>query len=299
MDTEISLTSDLKTISRVFDVDSLLKSKLAQGDIARYYQETRLAYRLIQSWDGFVHYAISYGTRHKSGDLEEQARIVNQYIKKTKANRVLELAYGMGANSAYLAKINPLISLDAIDHANQPLRKYKKIPNLKFKQGDYHYFAADKKYDLIFVVEALCHSADKGKVIEQVYRNLAPGGLFIIFDGYSRRNDSELSTGELEMKRLCEVGMALPKLETPQDLEKYCRYRFRLIKKTDFSENILPNAKYFNRLARIYFYFPALARIMNRFLSFEVARNALPALLTYDSVRLGVGCYYMHVFEKK
>lgn len=299
MDKWRSLATDLKLISRVFDIKSLLTSKPNKKDITRYYAKNRLAYRVIQSWDGFVHFAISSGNRFRQDDLKEQARIVDSYIQKKKATRVLELAYGMGANSAYLARLNPDVSFEAIDYSNVPLGKYKKIPNLDYRQGDYHNFAKGKRYDIIFIIESLCHTTKKRYVFEQAYESLSPGGLFIIFDGYSRKPNSALSKEECEMKKLCEIGMALPALETPQDLESYGRPHFNLIVKRDFSGNVIPNAKYFHDLAKLYFHFPRLARLINRIISLDIVKNALPALLLYDSLCLRVSCYYVHVFKKK
>lgn len=299
MDDRLLLAKDLKLISAVFDVSSMLKSKPTPGGVRLYYQKTRLAYRLIQSWEGFVHFGISKGNRFRRDDLKEPVRIIDSYVKKTKASMVLELAYGMGANSAYLARMNPDVCFEAIDYSNVPLDIYRGIPNLKFRQGDYHKFAADKRYDLVFIIEGLCHSSNKRAVFRQAFKSLAPGGLLIIFDGYSRRPDSALSRDELMMKRLTEFGMAISSLETPRKLEIYSQAYFKLIEKKDFSERIMPNAKYFHDLARLYLRFPAAAKLMNKLASFEVIKNSLPALLVYDSLCLDVGCYYMHIFQGK
>lgn len=73
---------------------------------------------------------ISYERKHKKGDLKEQVRIVERYLHDINAKNVQELAYG-GANSAFLARRNPLVTFEGIDLSLKPLKRYTKIPNLR------------------------------------------------------------------------------------------------------------------------------------------------------------------------
>jgi len=58
---------------------------------------------------------MSYDGKHKRDDFNEQARIVERYIREIDAKNVLELAYGKGPNMAFLARRNPHDTFDGID----------------------------------------------------------------------------------------------------------------------------------------------------------------------------------------
>ena len=98
----------LTQISRIFDVPRIINEPQGTPEIINYYHKNAfLIYRLFHNWGGFIHCGISYDGRHKKEDLKEQAKIVERYIHDRNAKNVLELAYGMGANSAISCKTEP------------------------------------------------------------------------------------------------------------------------------------------------------------------------------------------------
>jgi len=82
--------------------------------VVKYYKNVNLFYR-VHSWEGFFHFGMSYDGKHKRDDFNEQARIVERYIREIDAKNVLELAYGEGPNMAFLARRNPHDTFDGID----------------------------------------------------------------------------------------------------------------------------------------------------------------------------------------
>ncbi|HYB59294.1 MAG TPA: class I SAM-dependent methyltransferase, partial [Candidatus Acidoferrales bacterium] len=128
----------LKQISRIFDVSRIINERQDKSHIIRYYTKNKLTYMLFYDWAGFYHFGISYDGKRKREGLREQARIIEGYIRETGASRVLEIGCGLGSNSAFLAQRNPRVAFDGIDLANNPLRRFKRIPNLRFFKADYH-----------------------------------------------------------------------------------------------------------------------------------------------------------------
>ena len=109
----------------------------------------------------------------------------------------LELASGLGTNSAFLARRNPNILFDAIDLTSKPLLCNKKSPtHVSFRICDFHNLSTllENFYDLVFVIESLCCSTDKPRVLKEVKKRLRPGALFIVVDGYKRERAKKLAS---------------------------------------------------------------------------------------------------------
>lgn len=190
------LAQSLRQVSQLFDITRIINEHQGTQQIIDYYKANKIS-QLLYDRDGFFHFGISYDGKHKKGDLKEPARLVEDYFRDINARHVLELACGLGANSAFLARQNPHILFDAIDLANRPMR-CNASSNIRFRFCDYHNLSAlpVNFYDLVFVIESLCCSTDKPLVLRDVKARLRPGGLFIVIDGYRRERAEKLSSSE-------------------------------------------------------------------------------------------------------
>lgn len=293
------LATSLRQVYQLFDVPRIINTHQGKQQIIDYYQANRIS-QLLYDRDGFFHFGISYDGKHKRGDLKEPAQLVERYLRNIDAGHVLELAYGLGANSAFLARRNPQCLFDAIDISNKPLRRNTKSQNLRFRFCDYHNLSTlpENFYDLVFVIEALCCSTDKSKVLQEVKTRLRPGGLFVIIDGYRRECTGGFDSSDETMWALIEKGLSCDKIESITDVERYMRKQFSIIDSLDFSLNVLPSVMRLNFVVRLYFNNPALALAANAILPFDVVKNCLHLLLLPISIRRGIGCYYLHVLKK-
>ena len=289
----------LKQIGRIIDIPSIIDGSQENPQIINYFKETKFLYRFWHSWEGYLHFGISYDGKHKRENFKEQARIVERYIREIDAKNVLELAYGMGTNTAFLARRNPDVTFDGIDLALKPLKRYAKIPNAHFQQGDFHDLSAfeDDTYDVAFVIEALCYSTNKLHVFREVKKKLKRDGLFIIIDAYRRDRATPLSQSEDVMIRLIEKGVALEMFEYVGDVESYMREEYSIVAAEDFTENILPSTINLERKSHAYFAHPMFARIVNKILPYDVVKNYIVIYLTPTSIRRQIGCYYVHVLK--
>ena len=288
----------LKQAGQIFDVPSIINEPQEKPQIISYYTKNILTYRLGHNWEGFLHCGISYDGKHKKEDFQEQLRIIERYIHDNNAKKVLELGYGLGANIAFLASRNPLITFEGIDISNKPLKRFTKMPNVRFQFGDYHDLSAfeDNAYDIVFVIEALCHSTNKPQVLREAKKKLKRGGLFIIIDGYRRDRDTPLSPSEDIMVKLIERGFSVNRFECIRDVEGYMREEFSIAEAKDVSLCVLPcMAK--GKWARHYFSLPTFARALNKLLPFDVVKNTLVGLLLPISLRRQIACYYIHVLK--
>jgi len=132
-----SFESYLNLIDEIFDITQRINEPSGQEQIIDYYVHGKNSFLLLVSLEGFYHYGISYDGRYKKEDFREQARIAERYIRENDAKNVLELAYGMGANMAFLARRNPSVMFDGVDLALKPLKRFTKISNINFQSGDY------------------------------------------------------------------------------------------------------------------------------------------------------------------
>ncbi len=251
------------------------------------------------SLEGFYHYGISYDGKYKKEDFKEQARIVERYIRDSDAKNVLELAYGFGANMAFLASRNPHVMFEGVDLSLKPLKRYAKIPNTHFQVGDFHDLSAleDDAYDIAFVADALCYSANKLHVLRDVKKKLKRDGLFIIIDGYRRDCAAPLSSFEESFLKLVEISWSLDKFECVKDVEDYMREEYSIVVANDVTQYTLPSMIMVARKFRYYFAHPMFARVVNRLLSFDFAKSIIAPYLLPTCVRRGYACYYVHVLK--
>ncbi len=289
----------LKRIGVIFDIPSIINEPQGESQIINYYLKTKRAYRVLHSWEGFIHFGISYDGKHKRRDYKEPARVVEQYIRDTDAKNVLELAYGLGANMAFLARRNPRVMFDGVDLSQEPLKRYAKTPNAHFYLGDYHDLSnfENDAYDIIFVIESLCHSTNKLQVLREVKKKLKRDGLFVVIDGYRKDRATPLSQSESMMWKLIERGLAINTFECIKDVESNMREEYSLVAAQDVTQCVLPSIINHERRAGHYFAHPSLARIVFKIFTYESVKNSIVAYLLPTSIRRQIACYYIHVLK--
>jgi ubiquinone/menaquinone biosynthesis C-methylase UbiE len=294
-----SLETYLEQVGRLFDVPQIINEKLEKPQIVRYFVANRIS-QLVWSWEGFFHYGLSCDGKYQKDDLTGQARLVERYVHDISARNVLELACGLGANSAFLARRNPNITFDAIDIVTKPLRRYAILPNLHFQFGDYGNLGQfqDNSFDLVFVIEGLCHSTNKLQVLHEAKKKLRKGGIFVVVDGYQRDRAEPLNLSERLMWRLIEKSLSCDKIERVLDVEGYMQKEYSIAEREDRSPFVLPSIARFERIVRFYFSHPVSARAVNAVVPFDIMKNTIHLLLLPISVRRQIGCYYVHVLQK-
>jgi ubiquinone/menaquinone biosynthesis C-methylase UbiE len=295
------LTKQLKKIESVIDTDNILSEQNDTGIIQSYYRVNKLAYRIFHNRKGYLHMGISKNGKFSPQDLEVPLQEIEKHIIEQKATKVLELASGHGANSLFLAKRNTNVEFHAMDFSTQPRKEFNNLHNTNFQAGDFHDLSnyESSSFDLVFIIEALCHASDKGKVIQEVARVLNSDGRFIILDGYYSKPLSELNPQEQKAAKLTSVGMAVEEFMYIGKFREVIKStKFKILEETDLSQKILPTMERFGKLARVFFKLGFIAKLLQRVLPNMFIRNSISGLLMPTLIRHSIAKYYRHVLVK-
>lgn len=302
---EITLKGKLTNIGKVFDIKKILALDPDKFYIQKYYKINQLGYTLFHTSKDLIHMGISRDGVYKEEDLFEAPKIVEKYIVDTKATRVLELATGRGANSVYLAERNSGVIFNGIDISEGQLcyarKKAKKIKNYKPSFGDYHDLSIfqDASFDVVFVIEALCHSKKKEVVLAEVHRVLKPNGVFIVIDGYRERENELFSQDERIAVELTEKTMAVNFFDYYKEFKnKIISSKFIIEKEEDVSEFVLPTMNRFEKSANSFFRSIFLAKLVAFLLPKEFVYNAIAGYLMPTLVKDNVFSYRIFILRK-
>ena len=296
MDSENMMKKYIERIERFFDTKKIINEKISMEYIRDYYGSSVLAYKVLHTFRGYMHMGISFDGKYKVSDLLTSVKIVEGYIKDRKFSHILELASGNGVNSSYLVFRNPDLEIIGIDLSTNPK---KNIKGYRHINGDFHDLNTlkDNSMDLIFVIEALCHSQNKEEVFRQCFKKLKKRGLFIVFDGYSRK--SKLSKKYMETISLISKSMAVDRFISLEEFRTLAnKFNFKIIEEKDFSSNVLPNAERFRKISNVYFSSYILHKVLTKIFPMIELQNLISLNLLSLSVKNNLLCYYMHVLEK-
>lgn len=297
--TNDNLKKYLKIIESNFNINRLISEEQQNKQIRDYYLTNHFAYLIFHNRKGFMHMGLSINNKYNGDDLLGQLKIIQKYIDKIKAQQVSELGAGNGSNSVFLAKNNPEVNFIGIDLSKKS--SDKNVPNYRQVLGDFHNLNnyVNESFDLVFIIEALCHSTRKDVVLNEVYKKLKKKGLFIIFDGYANKPLNQFTDDETLAKKLTEKSMAVESFDFIDDFEKVIRKsNFSIVSKKDLSQEIMPSLKRFERLALIFYKLPLLTNLIKNLLPLDLAKNSVAGLLMPILIQKKLACYYLHVLKK-
>jgi SAM-dependent methyltransferase len=288
----------LAKIDKVFNVRKFIEQDIDFQDTAEYYRKSEAGYRFFHSANGSIHMALNHDGKFSREGYYGQAKIIQEYINRTGAKKVLELASGRGFNSAFLAKNNPQIQFVGIDltpeHVAFAREHANGLANLEFHHGNFQDLPfQDGIFDLVFEVESICHALDMEQALLQTRRVLRKGGYFISIDGF-RSQDFEAFPEDLKIaSKLAEVSMSVGKAWNIDDwVSLIDQVGFYVEKVDDLSAAIMPNLLRFQFLARGFFKFPSLSKFLVTILPYYLVQNAIAGILMPFTVGAGLQRYY-------
>ncbi len=274
-------------------------------DIASYYGKLRKFYHKMHSEEGAMHFPIKPlegGGSHADG-LLFHVNDLDQTIKENGFKRVIEFGCGVGFNIVNLARLNPdvqFIGYDLTETNIQQAKEKASVKNLKnvtFQLGNFDTMNPNdfEKQDLIFSIEAMCHSKDLDAVIRKCHSILRPKGRLIIFDGYGTKKSRTADEDTLRAADYFSKGFFLP---NPQYLDETIKSGksagFENVILKDYTPNILSNFVRFEEGVKLIFKFPWLTRLLIKFkvLPIEVFRHGLAGLYGPFLLKYGFAGYY-------
>lgn len=302
---ENGLQFKLNKLQRFFKLEEIASQKLNQSYVDDYYLVNKLPYSFFHSKKRFVHMGVSKDSAYKEDDLLYHARTIDKIIKDTNARKVLELATGRGGNATWLSQENPDVSFTGLDSSRMQLKFAEKsasrISNYNVVWGDYHELSnfEDESFDVVFVIEALCHSNNTKKVLEEVFRALKEEGLFIVYDGYREKKDKDMSKSELSAARLLEIGVAVEHFEPYDEFVKFARQLgFSIKQEEDLSDSVIPTMQRFERQAGRFLKLGFIAKLLIFLLPNKFTYNILSGYLFPTLIREKVFSYKYTLLKK-
>lgn len=286
----------MKALGAVFDLDRLENASADARGIVDYYRASRHAYSRYNH-AGAVHMGLK-----GDGALDHaaQVRFVADHLPARAAN-VVELAAGRGMNALWLLSHRAGLTVHALDLSPAQLRYARRsgrgIAGFHPVEGDFHDLSrfAEAGVDAVYVIEALCHSPEPGRVLAEVARILRPGGRFIVVDGYAVRN---LPPEIARAVRLTARGMAVPDFTPHADLAGAAQATGFAIRTAEVrTRGLAPTLVRFEHLARRIMGGTIKARVARAVLPRRLIWNAAPAYLLPVLVEMGAVEYRLTVFE--
>lgn len=293
----------LRKVARVFDLERLKDAEISASNVAEYYRLSAPGYDFFHSREGSVHMALNFDGKYSPEGYRAQAEIVGSLVPRN-ARRILELGSGKGFNTLLLATERPGIQFTGLDlspvHVAAARRRSKDFQNVHFVQADFGWLPlASDQFDLVFEVESICHTTSMRLVLQEAYRVLKPGGYFVVFDGF-REKPKEETMPEVEMAlELVERAMAVPLF---MELSKWVREAeevgLSVTEHRDLSAAVEPNLARLQFLARGFFKFPWLARLIKASMSDELVANSVAGLLMPFTFASDAHGYHLVVLQK-
>ena len=298
-----TLSTYISRIEDVFDINKVMKTNVDISKVQNYYHDSNIGYNLLHSKKGAVHMALNYnGVFNEEGYFQQVYEIEGQLVDE---DTILELGCGKGFNSFYLAKKHPRASFYGIDISSKHLTYAKKkslnTMNLSFSYGDFHSINfEDSTFNLVFELESVCHSTNPEKLLKEVYRILKKGGKFILYEGFRSSQYDKSTDLQKKMAVLIEKSMAVHKgHQIDKWLETAIKIGFKIEEKKDISYAIMPNLIRFHRLARKYFKYTFLSKVILAVLPSNLIKNTIAGLLMPFSIQQKIQSYHRIILYKE
>jgi SAM-dependent methyltransferase len=298
------LDSVLKKISRIADLEELAQKKSSMDDVVNMYVEDEGIFRKVFSWAGSIHTSLSADGRYHRDGCYLQPRMIDNIIRDTQAQRVLELCSGNGFNTIYLAKNNPQVRFEAIDlmpgHIKQSRQKSSSLANIRWQVGNVEQLDyPDQAFDLVYVIESLVHVPNPSKALSEAYRVLKPGGRMINFDCYLKHDLAELEPKQrtaLRIDQNCVALLGLMQVKAFAAAAQDAGFKISILE--ELSDYALPDLRRLNRLVGLVFAIPRLTKVIVRSLPAEAKNGIIDCELLLALFKANLMGYYRMEFER-
>jgi tocopherol O-methyltransferase len=261
--------------------------------IIDYYDETWVDYRLL--WLNPDNLAVHFGyadesTRGHTDALKNMNRVLADRVAIRPGDRVLDAGCGVGGSSLWLAQerdvdvvgITPVASQVAM--ARRFADRRGLADRVRFEQADYAATTfPDATFDVVWVLEALCHAPSKAAFYREAARLLRPGGRVVVAE-YLRTDRPVDDIGERLLHEWLS-GWAIPDIDSPEEhLAHLSASGFTDVRLDDVTEYTRPSLRRLYRMAYWTFPLAVLGRTL-RIRSAVQHRNVIGSVRQYQALR--------------
>lgn len=274
---DATLTKDLQSIGKVYDIDQVLRKEFVSQDVEVYYSDTmNKDYWLLEAILGpgmHTRLMLKHPIIHHAGHTSQVAYVMSEIVA-SKARNVLEVGFGKGYCTFYLANMLPHCQFHGIDLVQRHVYTAQMAcdkggyHNVTFHKGDATVFTPHNpnKYDLVFGVESLCHMDTIAK-IQMFFKNMAgiinpQGGKLVIIDGFRSFHYDKATQDQQTAMQLTEKGFKINRMFSKMDWVHYAiEAGFHVTEDIDLTHEALPFWTTGWKLARwVFQYLPCLVR---------------------------------------
>lgn len=298
-----ALRTRVAQLEKVFDFAQLTGRGEHLEDIVKYYEQSRVGYRLMHSMDGSIHMSLSESGAYQASGLYRVIDLIQERFPP-RARQVLELGAGNGFNLRCLATRTPSIEYLGIDLVNSHVRSGNRAlystPNARLEIGNFEELRfSDNRFDGVFAVESLCHALNIQKVLGEGARVLRPGGRFIVADAWRTGKYDDADGATQRAVEMTERAMSVGHAATQGAwLNVANKVGLDLLERIPLRKQVMPNLVKFETWATLAIERPWLGSLGRRFLSPHLAGNIVAAYLMAQTVRDGLHTYDMLMLEK-
>lgn len=331
------LASDLQRLRRVLPVDELSASEFGADDVRRYYAATTFRdYKLLDWATGsnamHTELGVPAGDRHR---LPYRPRHLHQLLYvlahlgdgAVAGGRTLEVGFGKGSNTIYLASLFPdaqFVGLDLVDahaaYATDYAAAAGVAGNTAFVVGDAAAppealrapaAAADAtaRFDAMFGIESFCHMDDPAKLaafLDYAATALRPSGRLIVVDGFRADDDAAQEADVREAMNLAESGFRITRMPSRATWKALAAAHggFNVVAETDLTQQALAFWRRGWRVAHLLLRLSPIAATLRAYFASspqrrETGANFASVLMTAYAMALGSANYGVLVFQKR
>ncbi len=282
----------MRAVRRHARIDNIGAANSTVEAVRRYYRWNHPFYRLLHSRDGAMHLSLS-------GEFAAHAEFISKYVSHIGAPRVLELACGTGYNLGELATRRPSADLHGIDlsrlHVMSARLGMSRAANVRVRVGDYHRLPyADGSFDVVFVIEGICHARDLHASLAEARRVLAPDGVLLVFDLFHTDDADRLDPRVRQSAMIVERALLISSILCERRwLDVALAAGLEHLHTQDLSAEVTPQLRVLNTLAWRFVRGRRAGPWARRFLPATIRQNAAAGLLLHLTVEAGAHAYLM------
>lgn len=224
--TQSLLQADLRRLANVVKLDEFLRKDYSAQNVVSYYAHTTFRdYQLLAAATGSsaMHSRLMPSRRlpYSCGHLRQVLYVIAQMGDAVRGGRVLEVGFGKGTNTIYLADLFPSASFTAIDIVDEHVQHASAwaaslgLKNARFVRDDASMPTVPGPFDVMFGIEAFCHvDTDDGLkgFLAFASKQLKPGGRLVVVDGFRGERFEELPEDVRQAMMLAESGFRIRRM---------------------------------------------------------------------------------------